>query len=226
MNYLTRLCLMPLLILGLTTGCNGSPSYDQKSGIASGTQTVPRVGGNCETCELMYVGMPESIDATDTSAAWSEPGQKLMVSGIVYKPDGKTPAANVVLYYWQTAKEGAYADREGLNPDVRRHGYIRGWVQTDAKGQYSIYTIRPGSYPGRKDPAHIHMLVKEPHLPNEYYIDDILFDDDPKLTLKWRNYLDNRGGNGIVQPKQEKEVHIAQRDIILGKNITNYPEAE
>ncbi len=185
------------------------------------------MGGNCDTCELMYVDSPENINTTDTNAAWKESsGQKLRISGTVYKPDGKTRAPNILLYYWHTNSEGVYANREGLDPKVRPHGYIRGWVKTDGQGQYSIYTIRPGHYPGRSGPAHIHLLVKEPELPNEYYIDDILFEEDLRLTEAYRDKLENRGGSGIVQTVQENGVQAANRDIILGRNVPDYPEKD
>jgi len=50
----------------------------------------------------MYIGIPASIPSVDTSVAWNEKGQKLLVHGTVYKLDGKTPALNVILYYWHT----------------------------------------------------------------------------------------------------------------------------
>ncbi len=40
--------------------------------------------------------------------------------------------------------------------------------------------LKPAAYPGRTDPAHIHITIKEPDK-SEYYIDDFLFDDDPLL---------------------------------------------
>ena len=57
-----------------------------------------------------------------------------------------------------------------------------------------------------------------------YYIDDMIFDDDPLLTKEQRQKLENRGGSGILAPKQEIGVQVAHRDIMLGLNIPNYPE--
>lgn len=54
----------------------------------------------------MYDGMTQGLDATDTSAGWTEKGQKLVVTGTVYRLDGKIPAPNVVIYYWHTDSEG------------------------------------------------------------------------------------------------------------------------
>ncbi len=57
---------------------------------------------------------------------------------------------------------------------------------------------------------------------NEYYIDSIVFDDDPMLTQNERNKLDDRGGSGIVKPTLKDGILIVNRDIILGLNIPDY----
>ena len=66
-----------------------------------------------------------------------------------------------------------------------RHGYIRGWVKTNERGEYKFYTLRPGAYPGRNNPEHIHITVKEPGM-NEYFIDDYHFADDTILQKNWK----------------------------------------
>ena len=71
------------------------------------------------------------------------------------------------------------------------------------------------------EPDHIHITVKEPDK-NEYYIDEIVFDDDPLLTKDKRERLVNRAGSGIVKPKLKNEILMVHRDIILGLNIPNY----
>jgi protocatechuate 3,4-dioxygenase, beta subunit len=67
--------------------------------------------------------------------------------------------------------------------------------------------------------------VKEPDK-NEYWIDEVLFEDDPLLTAAQRSRAENRGGNGIVHLEQMDGLLTATRDIILGKNIPDYPEAD
>lgn len=56
------------------------------------------VGGPFENGEFMYIGMPKIIPSVDTSDAWSQNGQKLLITGTIYKLDGKTPAPDVILY--------------------------------------------------------------------------------------------------------------------------------
>lgn len=106
--------------------------------VASHNNSSELVGGGCDGCELMYIGIPGKMDAMDTSAGWTEQGQKLLVTGIVYKQDGKTPAPDVIIYYWQTDNQGYYSPGKGLNPKALRHGHIRGWLKTGKDGKYAI----------------------------------------------------------------------------------------
>lgn len=178
------------------------------------------IGGGCDGCEIMYEGIPKDLKAIDTSDGWQEKGQKLVIEGTVFKPDGKTKAPNVIIYYWQTDTAGLYSKTKEENTI---HGHLRGWLQSDANGNYKIYTVRPASYPKSSIPAHIHFAIKEPKL-NEYYIEDLLFEDDPHLTKVERQKLEQRGGNGIAKTNTVNNVQYARRDIILGKNIPDYPK--
>ena len=181
-----------------------------------------RVGGGCDGCELMFVGMPDSISSVDTSSGFGGPGQQLLIEGTVYHLDGKTPAPGVILYYWQTDHTGLYSAKEGGDQRVRRHGDLRGWIKTGKNGQYKIYTVRPAPYPNTDNPAHVHISLKEPAIPNEYYIDDILFDDDPLVTKTVREGLEKRGGNGILKVSVDGQLQVVKRNIVLGLNIPNY----
>jgi protocatechuate 3,4-dioxygenase beta subunit len=204
----------------LLISCNGQNTVNPKN-----SQTKKGiVGGPFENGEFMYIGMPENIKSIDSSAGWRQKGQKLVVTGTIYKLDGKTPAPNVILYYYHTDINGVYADRQGLDPGVVRHGYIRGWVKSDANGKYSIYTVRPAPYPNTNFEAHIHPAIKEPNIDKEYYIDEFVFDDDKLLTGEKRKKLENRGGSGILRVFKKGDLQIAEHNIILGLNIPNYPE--
>jgi len=173
----------------------------------------------------MYFGMPKEIRSEDTSPGWNEEGQKLIVTGSVFKIDGRTPAPNVVIYYHQTDNDGYYSPRDDKPENQTRHGHIRGWVKTDENGKYTINTNRPGPYPGREDPAHIHLMIKEPDIANEYWLDDLVFDDDKRLIPFRKKHPANapRGGSGTLFPLIKGDVQIAEHDIILGLNIPNYP---
>lgn len=216
-------CLSGMLIL-LLQACNGQIQTQSPVVTQSGQTPTTLIGGGCDGCKLMYIGMPARIHSIDTSAGWTEAGQKLLVTGIVYKRDGKTPAPNVILYYWQTDKNGYYSPRLGMDERTKPHGHIRGWVKTDAQGRYAIHTIRPAPYPKEDMPAHIHVSVREPDLSNEYYIDDLVFDDDKLLTTARRKTLENRGGSGIMRVLLLNKMQVAEHTIVLGLNIPNYPK--
>jgi protocatechuate 3,4-dioxygenase beta subunit len=119
--------------------------------------------------------------------------------------------------------DGIYEKKGDETGWGRRHGYIRGWVKTDAQGKYTFHTFRPGAYPARDEPEHIHIIVKEPER-NEYYIDDFLFDDDPLLTAERRAKQPNRGGSGIVKPVPMGDIFLVERNIFLGMNVPDCPE--
>lgn len=212
------------VLIGILTGCNGQTP--KESIPVKQNQTV---GGAFENREYIYAGIPENISSTDTSPGWNQSGQKIKLEGIVYEIDGKTPASEVILYYYHTNTEGLYLHLPEIsrsmppNDKGQTHGYIRGWVKTDAGGKFVIYTVRPGSYPKYEEPAHVHVTVKEPNMINEYYIDDILFDDDKYLTTARRMRLENRSGSGIVTLVPKGELFLGQRNIILGLNIPDYP---
>ncbi len=179
------------------------------------------VGGGCDGCNLIYEGMPSTLFWETIIPDSKEPGEPLIITGTIYKKDGRTPAPGVILYVYHTDNKGNYSatltQREG-----RRHGHLRGWMKTDDKGRYRFRTIRPASYPNRKIPAHIHPIIKEEGI-NEYYLDEYLFDDDPLLTADERSKQEKRGGLGIIKLiKNQQGEWIGQRNIVLGLNIPNY----
>src|SRR4051812_31139302 len=179
-------------LFSILTSCNGQTKNNTTAQKNSDTKKL--VGGGCDGCRLMYVGMPTNIKSVDTSVDWREKGQKLLLTGIVYKPDGKTPASDIIVYYYHTDNTGHYSKKNDKPENQTIHGHIRGWVKTDSSGRYSIYTLRPAPYPDNNTPAHIHIVIKEPKL-NEYYIDEFVFDDDKLLTGAKRKALENRGGS-------------------------------
>lgn len=185
-----------------------------------------KVGGPCEGCEAIYESPVsfERLKAVDNlpDATWKEK-KPLGINGIVYKADGKTPAPNVIIYLYHTDETGHYTTKGDEKGWAKRHGYIRGWLRTNEKGEYKFVTLRPVAYPDGSEPAHIHITIKEPGL-NEYYIDDFLFDDDPLLTESRRKKLLNRGGSGIVKLIDVGNMYKASRNIYLGQNIPNYPQ--
>ena len=181
-----------------------------------------QVGGRCDECKAVFEYGSKQLSWIDTLPDYNDSGPKMEVSGTIYQRDGKTPASGVILYIYHTNQEGIYPTKGNETGWDKRHGYIRGWIKTDATGKYKFYTLRPGAYPGRENPEHIHATIKEPNV-SSYWIDEYLFDDDPILTKKERDAQQRRGGNGIIKlTKDSKGILIAHRDIILGQNVSGY----
>jgi len=181
------------------------------------------VGGSCEGCEAIYESPVAfaKLSWIDTLPDFNDSGPKMEVTGIIYQLNGQ-PAANIILYIYHTDQTGVYPKKGNETGWDKRHGYIRGWIKTNEKGQYKFYTLKPGAYPDRQNPEHIHPTIKEPGK-KEYYIDEYLFDDDPLLTKSIRERQEQRGGTGIIKLKKINDRLFCERNIYLGRNIPGYP---
>lgn len=207
---------MHSIILTLFLGIISITSFSQN-------QYQQTVGGPCEGCEAIHEYENRKLNSVDTLPNFLVTEPKLKISGIVYQKDGQTPASDVVLYIYHTNRAGIYEKKGDEQGWGRRHGHIRGWAKTGIDGRYTFYTFRPAAYPNGQEPEHIHIIIKEPDI-NEYYIDDILFDDDPFLTPEKRKSRSNRGGSGIVSLEKPGQLYEITRNIVMGLNIPGYSD--
>ena len=137
----------------------------------------------------------------------------MLISGTVYQKDGKTPAPNVLIYFYHTDSEGIYG--RGAAGESK-HGHFRGWLLTDQKGRYEFASIRPASYPDQRFAAHVHMTITGRDF-TEDWIDSILFEDDKLISARERSDAGKRGGfNPIVRLEKGADgIFRATRDIQL-----------
>jgi protocatechuate 3,4-dioxygenase beta subunit len=178
------------------------------------------VGGPCEGCEAIFEYGDKQLTAVDTLPSFYEDGTKLKVTGTIYRQNGK-PAKDIILYIYHTNADGIYPTKGGETGWAKRHGYLRGWIKTGSDGVYTFYTSKPGSYPERSAPAHIHPTILEPD-GKYYWLDEYQFKDDP-LIAKTNIPSSPRGGTpNVVALQQEGNMLVARRDIVLGKNIAGY----
>ena len=161
----------------------------------------------CEWCGADEA--PADLDWQATIAGPEEPGEPLVISGTVYEADGETPAEGVLLYVHHTNSEGLYPRRGDEVGNARRHGYLRAWMRTDERGRYRFTTIRPGTYPTRAAPAHIHVTVTPPG-EEEYWIDSFVFEGDPLLSEE-----DERGSGVVPLVRDDRGTWLGTRDIVL-----------
>ena len=174
------------------------------------------------TCdECIFDQTPKTVSWRVTIPSDSVRGQRIRISGTLFQCDGKTPAAGVLLYAYQTNASGRYAK---IGTEDRRshawwHGYLRGWLKTDERGRYEINTIRPAPYPGRTEPAHIHALVKAPDTAKAQWISDFVFQDDPFLTDSYWYRTELSEGliryAGVALKPGANATLVGNRDIVL-----------
>lgn len=180
------------------------------------------VGGPCEGCEAVFEYGERVLSAIDTLPDFNSEGPKLKVTGTIFLPDEKTPAENIILYIYHTNQNGIYPTKSDEKEWGKRHGYLRGWIKTGTDGKYTFYTLKPGIYPSRNAPAHVHATILEPD-GKYYWIEEYLFEDDLLISEDDKNKKLPRGGStGILTLTDEKNLLVGKRDIILGKNIPNY----
>lgn len=117
----------------------------------------------------------------------AEPGEPLIVSGLIRDGDG-APLANAIVYAYQTDTGGFYSNGIVAAPNGKhddRHPRLFGFARTGADGRYELRTILPASYENAPDmPRHIHFHFGAagygPQRPEGHV--GLYFADDPKLV--------------------------------------------
>lgn len=178
------------------------------------------IGGPCEGCEAVMEYEGKVLNAVDTLPEFNASAEKLKITGTIFKPDGITPAENVILYIHHTNAKGVYPTRGDEKGWAKRHGYLRGWVKTGKDGEFTFFTQVPSGYPDRKTPAHIHPYILEPD-GRYYYLSAYFFNNDSRFN---QDHMEDppRGSNGLVKVKEEDGYALIERDFVLGKNIPGY----
>ena len=155
---------------------------------------------------------PENAPSSGDVAPPNEPGERLAVSGVVYRSDGRTPVAGASVYVYQTDARGYYRPDDAMgNRDPRLMGLLR----TDPQGRYAYRTIRPGSYPGTRVPKHIHYEVTAEGQGTRIF--EIVFDDDPYVTARVREEAARPGSIYALQRVQAGSGGVGRltQDIVL-----------
>jgi protocatechuate 3,4-dioxygenase beta subunit len=160
---------------------------------------------------------PDSLSWSTRIAQSTEPGERLVVTGTVYGEDRTTPERDVRIYVYHTNAEGVYPKRGDERGTGRYHGYLRGWMKTDAEGRYQFETIRPAPYETHGgEPAHVHYTIQAPG-EAEYWLNAAWFSDDPRVTAERLATLQRTGGfsNVMEVSRDASGVWHARRDIVL-----------
>lgn len=141
-----------------------------------------------------------------------EPGERLRFEGRVLDARGR-PYAKAAVVAYNTDRDGLYVPRGSATRAPR----IRGVAVTDDDGWFRFSTIKPGSYPSEREPAHIHVTVCAPG----HHVRDIAiwFEGDPFITPERRRDAEGKPNHAITLPAKDADgVTVIRHDISLSEN--------
>src|SRR5262245_36951187 len=146
-------------------------------------------------------------------ASKEEPGERLIVTGQLFGPDGKTPLAGGSVYVYHTDAKGLYTPETNDNRNPRLRGYMR----TDAQGRYEYSTIKPAPYPNNQIPAHIHYVVNAPAYAERIF--EIVFEGDPNINERIRHDAAKEGSAFSIRTltRNQQGVWQCTQDIKMRK---------
>jgi len=137
---------------------------------------------------------PADTTWTATIVPAGEPGDPLIVSGRVFAPDGVHTVAAVIVYAYNTDKDGYYS------PDGKvGHPRLKGYMKTDAEGRFELHTIFPGRYPNMHIPAHVHFNLWGAGFPVQW-TEELRFEGDSYLTDAMKNESAALGKFATIRP--------------------------
>ncbi len=209
MKNTTMLCIIAFLLF-LNACSQSTKGHKSNLKTAITNKEKPSWSGTFE--------VPENVSWRTIIPPKGESGEKLIISGTVYLPDGKTPAKDVIVYVHHTNNKGIYPKKGNEKGNGKYHGYLRGWMKTNANGRYEFETIRPAPYHSHDgEPAHIHYNIEARNY-SEYWLTGLWFSDDHRVNA-YKNKIERNGGftNITTLTKDEGNVLRGKRNIILQK---------
>ena len=144
--------------------------------------------------------------ASGTSSAvlvgQKEPGARITVTGSVIDGRTRKPMAGISVRAFQADATGRYAPDGGDN----RRPRLCATAKTDANGRYSFQTIKPGSYPDSRNPAHIHFEIWGSGVEKQHA--ELRFEGDPYLEPG------QKAGDrtSVVRPINK---NVVERDLVV-----------
>lgn len=138
---------------------------------------------------------PAHIDSTGRIATPTEPGTPLSIQGMIVEPDGRTPAAGVVVHAYHRDQQGFDFGKDDREFTTWR---LQGWAKTDADGEFTFDTIRPAPDHMGRDAAHVHFTLESAKYGRQW-AETIYLSDDPQVSRKVREESEADGEFGQVR---------------------------
>ena len=136
-----------------------------------------------------------------------EPGERLQIVFRVVDADGK-PQVGMKVSAMQADANGLY-NPGGWN---RRTPRLSTLAWTDRDGRIVFDTIRPGPYPRRSEPAHVHFSV---HIGRGSGFRTLWFEGDPLLTAERRSWADRDEETVVVALQHDGKLVRAEHTFVV-----------
>jgi protocatechuate 3,4-dioxygenase, beta subunit len=172
---------------------------------------------NGEGADQLLARVPKQLVWRSRIPNPSERGEPMLLQGRTLSWQTGEPVAGVIVHAYHTNSVGVY-EWSGGKQDAGRQIIMQGWAKTGADGRYAFDTVKPGIYPSRDSPTHVHMNVIEPGR-RPYWIDEVVFEGEYGVTSAYRAAQGERGGSGTVRLTREASGTLqATRDIRLERH--------
>jgi protocatechuate 3,4-dioxygenase beta subunit len=142
----------------------------------------------------------------------NQPGDKLVLRGIIRHADCKTPYQSAKIELWHCSSEGVY--------DNESDAFLyRGTTYCDDNGKYEFTTQLPVPYsvgPTEIRPAHFHLMISASGYQN--LVTQLYFKGDPYLD-KDLSSAGKKAANRILKVEEIKGVKQVTFDVNLSKKL-------
>jgi protocatechuate 3,4-dioxygenase beta subunit len=176
-----------VILAGLATFMAQPIGFGPAGGISLTAAEKANCGITAEVTEGPYFVSGTAALANNNLNTAGLTGTPIAISGHVYQGlDNSKPVANVKIELWHTDDAGNYhpANNGDIGTYQASEIALRGFITTNAMGEYKFTSIYPGVYSGRT--RHIHVKITAPGIPTvttQLIIptlpgDPISFDDD------------------------------------------------
>jgi protocatechuate 3,4-dioxygenase beta subunit len=150
-------------------------------------------------------------------AGEQEPGERILVRGVVIDASG-LPAQGATILAYQADASGKYTREK---PNDEPNSRLFGFLVCDEYGRFELSTIFPGYYNLSEDfdeseryiPAHIHLRITTAQDDTSNL--QLVFADDPRMGHEhWRQWA-AKGGHPIARWGETAEGRVADAAILL-----------